>query len=103
MTTREMTAPDTRESASAAPADPKAVPWHTLSAQAVAERLEVDPQQGLSPAEVEARRERYGANKLEDKGPTPPWRIYIEQFKSVIIWLLLGASVLASATSAMRW
>ena len=52
--------------------NPKA--WHTLSHEAVAEQLGVDPKQGLNKSEVEQRLSQYGPNVLSKakKEPSNP-------------------------------
>lgn len=51
----------------------------------------VDPTQGLSLNEVEARRKEYGLNRLAES-KIRPWKIFLRQFKSSFIYLLLGAA-----------
>lgn len=43
--------------------------WHTRAAAEAARRLDADPQQGLDPAQVRARLEQYGENRLAEKPP----------------------------------
>ena len=45
--------------------------WHTLTADEVCRRLEVDPAVGLSAAEVTARRQQHGPNKLAEEAKEP--------------------------------
>ena len=40
--------------------------WHAMAAADVAARLEVDPADGLSSAQVAERVERYGLNRLAE-------------------------------------
>ena len=58
---------------SAAPTQPGAgvehPPWHAVSAEHAAHRLEVDPARGLSAAEAQARLDEYGPNRLAAKAP----------------------------------
>ncbi len=71
-------------------------PW-TRSSEAILEALDVSPDEGLSAAEVERRRQRYGHNRLRDTEPRSAWEILIEQFKSVIVALLGAAAILSFA------
>ena len=41
--------------------------WYNLTAEETAKKLETDLKQGLSDAEVSARREKYGTNELKAK------------------------------------
>lgn len=47
--------------------------------------------QGLSGAEASQRLERYGSNTLEETRPVPSWQLFLNQFRSPVIWILLGA------------
>jgi Ca2+-transporting ATPase len=51
--------------------------------------------EGLSKSEVEQRTEKYGPNELPDSYQVPRWKIFIGQFKSSIVILLLVAAVVS--------
>ncbi|MBN2451189.1 MAG: HAD-IC family P-type ATPase [Lentisphaeria bacterium] len=70
------------------------VPW-SRSADDVLGTLTVRPDRGLTDAEVAQRRERYGANQLQEIQPRSPWLILLAQFRSLIV-LLLAAAALVS-------
>jgi magnesium-transporting ATPase (P-type) len=73
-----------------ASADGAAVDWHGL-ARAEAERLLDTGGHGLTEAEAEARRARFGPNQLEDEPPPPAWAVFARQFRSPLIFILLVA------------
>ncbi len=52
---------------------------------------------GLTPDEAAARLERYGPNEIAAAGRVPPWRILIDQFRNVLIIILLVATVISVA------
>jgi len=54
--------------------------------------LSSDPEQGLSPAEVNNRRKEFGMNELPDFSRISRWQILFAQFKSPIVILLLAAA-----------
>jgi Ca2+-transporting ATPase len=54
--------------------------WHRLSTEACTQRLEVNPAQGLSAAEVTERRRTYGPNELAAAEKEPFWRAFLRQF-----------------------
>jgi Ca2+-transporting ATPase len=64
----------------------------------VLQTLEVDLERGLDREEVERRRAQYGANLLQMIRPRPAWRIFLNQFASLIVGLLAGAAAIAWAT-----
>ena len=65
--------------------------WHATELGAVYSRLEATSE-GLSTEEASARLERYGHNEVEaEEGISPLW-ILLEQYRSVLIWLLIVAA-----------
>ncbi|QBQ55251.1 calcium-translocating P-type ATPase, PMCA-type [Nitrosococcus wardiae] len=82
--------------------DPGDLPWHTLSASEAAKHLQVDPKAGLSSAAVAARLEQYGPNRLREKPGRSAWRLFQEQFKSLLVMVLLGAAGLAGAVGDLK-
>jgi len=72
-------------------------PFHAQSAQQVLDRFEVDPGHGLSNQHVKQRRETYGPNKLRQAESRSVLQILLEQFKSMVILVLLIAGTVAFA------
>ena len=70
-------------------------PPYQLSVEAVLEQLGSDPQQGLSDVEAVHRRERYGANVLDDTRRQPIYGLILRQFKDMLIAVLFIAAALA--------
>ncbi|MFN8627022.1 MAG: cation-translocating P-type ATPase [Candidatus Binatia bacterium] len=79
----------------ASPPSTDAPPWHTLPAPEAAERLRVDPALGLSAAEAERRRERYGPNELHERRGRSPWRMLLGQFTDFMIVVLMVAAIVS--------
>jgi magnesium-transporting ATPase (P-type) len=69
--------------------------WHDLSPEQALSELESTPD-GLSDAEVDQRRAKYGPNRL----PEPPRRSllmrFLLQFHNILIYVLLGAAVITA-------
>jgi len=76
--------------------------WHTLSVEEASQTLRVTPDQGLSQAEVTTRRAEYGPNLLREKPPRSLLATLIDQFKSVLILILIGAAGLAWAIGDLK-
>ena len=74
------------------PASEVAPAWHALSVDAVLSELS-SARKGLSKAEVERRLARDGGNELQTAARVSPWKILLEQFKNVLIVILLLATV----------
>ena len=51
--------------------------------------------QGLDDSEVRARLKEYGLNELEERKPTSPLGIFAEQFKGLLIIILLAATLIS--------
>jgi Ca2+-transporting ATPase len=68
--------------------------WHLLTLETVFAQLGVS-HRGLTTAEANSRREKFGPNELEEKGGRTVWHILWEQVSSVMIVILLIAGVLA--------
>ncbi len=68
--------------------------WHELPAEGVLADLATTTD-GLSESEAAQRLERYGPNALEIAKPTSAWKILVDQFKSLVVLLLIGAAALA--------
>ncbi|MEX0930573.1 MAG: HAD-IC family P-type ATPase [Candidatus Paceibacterota bacterium] len=68
--------------------------WYTRDAHEVLTHFKVDVETGLSAEEVRSRREIYGANKLPEAASDTLLAIFIRQFKSPLIYLLMAAAAM---------
>lgn len=64
--------------------------------------METKHYSGLSDAEVEENRSKYGPNILTPPPRTPLWKLFLEKFKDPIIRILLVAAVLSLIISIMH-
>jgi len=69
--------------------------WHTLTVEESFARLESSPR-GLSSDEAGKRLEQFGPNELLAQRRVSPWAILLEQFKNVLIVILLLATALSA-------
>jgi Ca2+-transporting ATPase len=66
-------------------------PWHSMETTEVLEQLGTK-ERGLTEEEAQRRLQQYGANELQkERGPSP-FKIFIEQFKDILIIILLIAT-----------
>lgn len=65
------------------------------SPQEVFAAFNSDPDRGLSSEEAAKRLEEKGPNLLPKKGRVSTWQLLYSQFSNLIIWLLLGAAIVA--------
>ena len=81
--------------AARAEAPPPAPPtWHALTSADVIERLGGSRTRGLEASEAAVRLARHGPNRVAEPERTSPWRLLFEQFKNVLVLILLvGAAI----------
>ena len=70
--------------------------WHARPPGAVMAALG-SSEEGLSVAEAEARLSRHGPNRIERSRGESPLSLLWRQINNPIVWVLLGATVLALA------
>ncbi len=70
--------------------------WHASSASDAIERLKACRRTGLSAAELEVRRSRFGPNALPPPQRRGPWLRFLLQFHNVLIYVLLAAGVVTA-------
>ncbi len=68
---------------------------YKLSVEQVSQALGVSPDTGLTEEDVRERLIRFGKNLLKKSEPKSPWVILANQFKSLIVLLLVVAAVLS--------
>jgi Ca2+-transporting ATPase len=76
--------------------------WHVLTAREAAGMLQVDPQQGLSFTEADKRLAYYGPNRLAEPPPRPVWLRWLDQFKSLLILILILAAGVAAVVGDLK-
>ena len=57
--------------------------------------LKTDSEHGLAGQEVERRRTKLGPNELPEAPPPSLVKLFLSQFTSVIVWVLIGAAVIS--------
>lgn len=71
--------------------------WHGADTGEVLATTHTDPDQGLTEQQVRERQAEFGENSLPQAPPVPAWRRFMRQFHNLLIYVLLGAAVLAGA------
>ncbi len=71
-------------------------PW-AESVDAILEKLGVSPEAGLADDEAQSRLEKYGGNRLRQMEQRSTWNILLDQFKSLIIFILIAAAAVSFA------
>jgi Ca2+-transporting ATPase len=68
--------------------------WHALSAETATEQLRSTPE-GLTTAEARRRLDEHGPNELEVQKTASAWETFLDQFKNVLILILLSATIVS--------
>ncbi len=79
------------------------VNWFTLSKEEVIERLSTSSNNGLSSAEVKTRFEKYGPNELTAAEKRPRWKVFLDQFKDVLIYILIISAILSAVLNFVEF
>ena len=78
----------------------KMKPW-TIGVDAVLLRLDAS-RHGLTDAEARLRLECFGPNRLKEKPPRPALLKLLDQFKDLLVIVLIGAAALAGAIGDIK-
>ncbi|OGP91766.1 MAG: ATPase [Deltaproteobacteria bacterium RBG_16_54_18] len=70
--------------------------WHAMGVDQVLAELKTDPQQGLTENTAISHLEKYGYNELKKEERVSPLTLFINQFKNILIIILLIATVLSA-------
>ena len=73
-------------------------PWHQLPVEETLRTLDTSTA-GLNDGLVAQRLAEYGPNRLAERAPRPAWLKFLDQFRSLLVLILIGAAVLAGAGS----
>ena len=68
---------------------------HDLSKEEVLSKLSTNQESGLTSRQIATLQEKYGENKLREKKKKSNFQRFIEQFKDVMILILIGAAVIS--------
>jgi P-type Ca2+ transporter type 2C len=69
--------------------------WSQLDAAAVLQQFDTNLAEGLEPAEVSHRRQKYGANEFKDCSQEGVWRILGKQLASTMVVILIVAALIS--------
>lgn len=74
--------------------------WHGLSLDEVFSTLDVSPD-GLTIPEAQRRLAQVGPNELAARKKKPAWKLFLEQFKSFLLIILVLAAVVSGVLAVM--
>jgi Ca2+-transporting ATPase len=82
--------------------DAAPVEWFRVEARDVLDRLDVDAHDGLTTAEVQRRQESHGFNELAEGSRRPAWLRFLDQFRDLMVYILLGAAIVSAAVGDLK-
>lgn len=68
---------------------------YQLSLPQIIEKVQVNPETGLSSSEAEQRLALYGPNEVREEEKVPFWQKFLSQFKDTMVIILIIASILS--------
>ena len=71
--------------------------WFQMSADAVLDELK-SSRQGISREEAQRRLKEQGKNVIRERKRKKWWRVFLEQFQDLLVWILLGAAIISALT-----
>lgn len=78
------------------------MPFYHMPQDAVIQELQSSPKQGLSQSQVSKKLEIYGENRLREKKKKSSFQRFLEQFKDVMILILLAAAGVSFVVACME-
>ncbi|QEE18065.1 cation-translocating P-type ATPase [Promethearchaeum syntrophicum] len=84
------------------PIEPE-INWFTLSKEEVEKNLSTSSNSGLSSAEVKTRFEKYGPNELKAEEKRPRWKVFLDQFKDVLIYILIFSAIISAVFNFIEY
>ena len=71
------------------------IEMHSKTIQQVLKELKT-ADKGLSQSEAEQRLKQYGLNEIKEAKKVSPLKIFLEQFNSVVVWILIAATIISA-------
>lgn len=78
------------------------LPWQAQSAEQAVVALQTDLECGLSASQVQERQIKFGANELEEKAGRSSWEIMLDQFKNIMLILLIAVAFISAGLDLMN-
>ncbi|MFN6463300.1 MAG: cation-translocating P-type ATPase [Nostoc sp. DedVER02] len=75
--------------------------WHSLEVNKALDLLDSNADSGLTPQEIEQRLQKYGPNELEETAGRSTWEILLDQFKNIMLLMLIGVALISGFLDLM--
>ncbi|BAT55636.1 cation-transporting ATPase [Nostoc sp. NIES-3756] len=80
-----------------------AAAWHSLEVDKALGLLNSNADSGLTTEEVERRLQKYGPNELEEHGGRSTWEILLDQFKNIMLLMLIAVAFISGFLDFYSW
>lgn len=87
----------------ASPSGEGATIWHSLEVDKALDLLDSNADSGLTSQEIEQRLHKYGTNELEEHGGRSTWEILLDQFKNIMLLMLIGVALISGFLDLVAW
>ncbi len=77
--------------------------WHSLEVNQALDLLDSNADSGLTPEKVEQRLQKYGSNELEETGSRSAWEILLDQFKNIMLLMLIAVALISGGLDFLAW
>jgi len=75
--------------------------WHSLEVDKALDLLDSNADSGLTPQEIQQRLQKYGPNELEEVAGRSTWEILLDQFKNIMLLMLIGVALISGFLDLM--
>ena len=69
--------------------------WYTQTIEETLQALESNPHKGLTTSVIQSRLQYYGTNTIQEGKPRTSWEILLDQFKDVMLLMLIAVAVIS--------
>ncbi|GAX35718.1 cation-translocating P-type ATPase [Nodularia sp. NIES-3585] len=87
----------------ASPSGESTAVCHSWEIDKALDLLDSNADSGLTSQDVQQRREKYGDNELEENNGRSSWEILLDQFKNIMLLMLIGVAVISGFLDLMAW
>ncbi|MDZ8024060.1 MAG: cation-translocating P-type ATPase [Nostoc sp. DedQUE11] len=77
--------------------------WHSLEVDKALDLLDSNADSGLTPEDIQQRLQKYGPNELEEHGGRSAWEILLDQFKNIMLLMLIGVALISGILDLIAW
>ncbi|MBD2677852.1 MULTISPECIES: cation-translocating P-type ATPase [Nostoc] len=77
--------------------------WHSLEVDKALDLLDSNADSGLTREDIQQRLQKYGPNELEEHGGRSAWEILLDQFKNIMLLMLIGVALISGVLDLIAW